>query len=390
MTIMITDTIYAHLRDIHQAKISPLISEATEIKPEDTISDVIHKLSKNNSYDAFYYNGKSVLSTNIRALLTAKNIDQMKIESYLYSLPHLNPNDTIQKASNIIAHYRIREVPVIDKKQIIGVVSAKRILQLLSKKDNRWIKANLIYTHSPITISSNESLSTARKEMFNKRIDHLPVIRNNKINQVLTSFHVLSSIIPNERIGKKSIGAKTVHNLESPIGNIGSTRVPQCTPNDDLNKILDQMLKTDTTCCLVTLWDNLQGIITYRDILSLLATKLESEIPLYLVGMPEDQKNSELISAKFQNTLKRLSKTYNEIQEAKIVIRQHRMTGKKAGKYEVIVMIATSHHIPYIYKSSGFDLSQVIDELSQKLLRNLSKRNKQRSKPSIRKTSSLF
>ena len=326
---MITDTIYTHLNNVHQTKVLSLISKATEIKPDDTVSDVINKLSKNNSYDAFYFNGKSVLSTNIRSLLTAKNIDQMKIEPYLYSLPHILPTDTVQRASNIITHYRIREVQVVDKKQIIGVVTAKRIIKLLSEKDNRLIKANLIYTHSPITISSNESLSTARREMFNKRIDHLPVIHHNNVNQVLTSFHVLASIVPNERLGKKSIGGKMIHNLESPIGNIGSTRIPQCSTNDDLNKILDQMLRSDTSCCLVNLWDKLHGIITYRDILSLFATRLESEIPLYLVGMPEDQKNVDIITSKFQNTLKRLSKTYHEIQEAKIVIRQHRMSGKK-------------------------------------------------------------
>lgn len=387
---MITDTIYSHLRDVHQTKVSSLSSKAVEITPEETISDVINKLSKNNAYDAFYFNGKTLLSTNIRTLLTAKNISQMKIEPYLYSLPFVTPNDTVQKASNIIAHYRIREVPIVDKKQLIGVVTAKQILKLLSQKDNRWIKANLIYTPSPITISSKEPLSTARKEMFNKKIDHLPVISNNKVTQVLTSFHILSSIVPNERIGKQSIGAKKIHNLESPIGNIGSTRIPQCTPNDDLNKVLQQMLKSDTSCCLVNLWDNLQGIITYRDILSLLAAKMESEIPFYLVGMPEDQKNSDLIISKFKNTLTRLTKVYDEIQEAKVSIKQHRAGGKKAGKFEVTVTITTPHHAPYIYKSVGFDLSQIIEELSQKLLRNLSKRNKQRSKPSIRKTSSLL
>lgn len=387
---MIADTIYSHLRSIHQTKVSSLISRATEIKLEDTVSDVVNKLSQNNSYDAFYFNGKSVLSTNIRALLTAKNISQMKIEPYLYPLPYLTINDTIQTASNIITHYRIREAPVIDKKQIIGVVTAKQIIKLLSEKDNRWIKANLIYTHLPITISSNESLSTARREMINRKIDHLPVIRNNKVNQVLTSFHVLASIVPNERIGKRSIGTKKIHSLESPIGNIGSTRISQCTPNDDLNTVLDQMLRSDTSCCLVSLWDNLQGIITYRDILSLLAAKLDSEIPLYIVGMPEDQENVDLISSKFQNTLKRLSKTYNEIQEAKIVIKQQRTGNKKSGKYEVSVTITTPHHSPYMYKSVGFDLSNVIEEISQKLLRNLSKRNKQRSKASIRKTNFLI
>ena len=145
------------------------------------------------------------------------------------------------------------------------------------------------------------------------------------------------------------------------------------------------MLKTDTTCCLVNLWDNLQGIITTRDILSLLALKIESEIPLFIVGLPEDQSDVDLIVSKFTDTLKRLQKVYTEIQEAKVTIKQQRTGGKKAGKYEVSIRVITPHHSPYIYTEVGFDLSQTLEALSQKLLRNLSKRSKRRNKQSIRK-----
>ena len=111
----------------------------------------------------------------------------------------------------------------------------------------------------------------------------------------------------------------------------------------------------------------------------------ESEIPFYLVGMPENQKNVDLITSKFIKTLKRIQKVYSEIQEAKVSIKQQRSGGKKSGKYEVSIMITTPHHSPYIYKEVGYDLSKAIENLGQRLLRNLSKRAKRRSKTSIRK-----
>ena len=383
---MITDTIYEHLQDIQSVKIKHLISKATLIEPSDKLSTVIGKILKDNVYDVFYLDGKSVLSTNVRALLNAKNIIKMNVEPFLYPIPHLTVNDSLQKAANIIAHYRIREVPIVEKNEIIGVIAAKSILKLLSTKDNRWIKANLIYTQNPIIISSGESLSNARRTMTAKRLDHLPVMNKGKIQQVLTSTHVLELIIPRESQGRKSRGITTLHKLESRIGNIGSTRIPQCTTNDDLNKIANLMLKADTSCCLVNLWGNLQGIITFRDILGLLATKIDdAPIPLYIVGLPEDQKNVNLIGKKFENTLKRLQKVYSEIHEARVSVKQQRTGGKKEGKYEVSIMITTSHHAPIIQSSIGFDLSHVLEELSQKLLRTLSKRAKTRSKTSIRK-----
>ena len=382
---MITDTIHAHMKDIQSTKIKSLISKATTIEPTDTLSHVISKITKNNSYDVFYLKDKSVLSTNIRALLSAKNIDKMKVEPFLYPIRHVTQNDSIQKVANIITHYRVREVPVVDKNQIIGVVTAKQIIKLLSSKDNKWIKANLIYTQNPITIPSDESISNARRIMTTKRIDHLPVLNQGKIKQVLTSYHVLQSIMPSEKQGSKSMITRTEHALELKIGNTGSTRIPQCSPNDDLNKVINSMLKTDTTCCLVNLWDTLQGIITFRDILGLLASKLETQIPLYIVGMPEDQQNVTLINSKFEKTLKKLQKVYSEIHEARVSIKQLRTGNKKEGKYEVSIMIITPHHTPLVYSSIGFDLSEVLEDLSEKLLKTLSKRAKNRSKDSIRK-----
>jgi len=382
---MISDTIHAHFGDIQSTKIKHLISKATTIEPTDTLSHVIGKITKNNAYDVFYLDNKKVLSANVRTLLNAKNITTMKIESFLYPIPHVSLNDSIQKVANIITHYRIREVSVVDKNKIIGVVTAKNIIKLLLSKDNRWIKANLIYTQNPITITADESLSTARRIMITKRIDHLPVMSQGKIKQVLTSNHILESIIPTERQGKESMIRKTEHALEYKIGNTGSTRIPQCSPNDDLNKIINSMIKTNTTCCLVSLWGALQGIITYKDILNLLASKLETPIPLYIIGMPDEQQYANLISSKFGKTLKRLQQVYSNIHEARVAIKQQRTGNKKEGKYEVSIMIITSHHTPLIFVSVGFDLSEVLEDLSEKLLKTLTKRAKNRSKESIRK-----
>ncbi len=382
---MITDTIYEHLKDIQSTKIKNIISKPTIIEPTETLSSVINKITRNKAYDVFCINGKTTLSTNILSLLNAKNITSMKVEHFLSPVPYVSTNDSIQKVSHIMTHYRTREVAVVSKNKIIGVVTAKQILKLLSTKDNKWIKASLIYTQNPITVSSEQPLSSAKRIMTSKKIDHLPVINKDKIKQVLTSSHLIEAIIPRESLGRFSRGANRVHKLESRIGNIGSTRIPQCSPNDDLNKILKLMLRTNTTCCLVNLWDNLQGIITFRDILGLLASKIEAQIPLFIVGMPENQQDANLISSKFEKTLKRLQQTYSEIHEARVSIKKQRSGRKKEGKFDVTIMISTSHHAPLIYKSVGFDLSEVLEDLSQKLLRNLSKRAKQRSKTSIRK-----
>jgi predicted transcriptional regulator len=376
-----------HFKEISDSKIEPHITPAVEIDPSFSVSKVINEITKKDVYDVFCIDDNVALTTNIRSLLAAKDIEDMKISPFLNTIPHLTKSDSIQMAANLISYNRIRSIPIVENKKIIGCVTAKSILGLLSKKDNKWIKANLIHTSNPITIKSNESLGTARKLMISKKIDHLPVIDKNKIKNVLTSFHVLQCIIPQEKQGRRSRGISKIGKLEGKIGNIGSSRVQQCQPDDNLNTIIKKMIETNTTCCLVSLWDNLHGIITYRDILSLLAAKIESEIPLYVVGLPEEQKNVNLITSKFSETLKRIRNVYSEIQEAKILIKKQRSgsKNKREGKFDVSVMVTTPHYSPFIFKESGWDLGQIFESLSQKMRRKLSKRAKRRFKSSIRK-----
>ena len=265
------DKIYVHLKDIQTAKVKPLISKAITVEPSDILSSVIGKILKNNSFDVFHFNGKSVLSTNTRILLDAKNISKMDVESFLYPIPHIGSDDVIRKAAKIMTDYRTREVPVVEKDKIIGVVNVKKILELLSTKGNKSIKAKMIYTQKPTTISSEKPLSNAKKIMTSKRLDHLPVLNNGKIKQVLTPAHIIEYIVPQERQGNRSVGIQTAHKLEFEIGSIGSTRIPQCVPDDDLDKILGSMLKTDTSCCLVKSGETLEGIITFGDILGLVS-----------------------------------------------------------------------------------------------------------------------
>lgn len=108
----------------------------------------------------------------------------------------------------------------------------------------------------------------------------------------------------------------------------------------------------------------------------------DDKITFYIVGMPE-KAYSKLIISKFKDVIYRLEKAYSEIEEARLTIKQTR-TGGKNQNYQVSAVIITPNK-RHVYTQSGWDLSNVCEQLGQRLLRTLSKRRKNRSKPSIRK-----
>ena len=379
---MSLNVIHEHMRDITKRKIAPLIKKPVLISPLMDASQVISKLSNSDVFDAYYHEKNSSWNLNIRDLLQSNNIAHMKVGSLAHPIPSLSEDDLIENAISIITHYRTRSAPVVKNNEIIGVVDSQSILKLIAELDNRWIQANNIFTQNPIAIDRNTPISTARRIMVNKRIDHIPVINKNNVVQVLTSYHVLQAILPRERVGKRDIGSKKIRSLEPAVGNLGTNRLTECSPLEDLSSVLSSMLHANTSFCLVTIRGNLQGIITYRDILNLLARKQKSNVPFFITGLPKED-NTPIITEKFNKVLDRISKVYPDILEARVNVKKIHGSGSRYN-YEVTTMVSTPIKT-YNYTRSGFDLSKIFDEISQMLLRNLSKRAKKRYKMSIRK-----
>ena len=380
---MSLDVIHEHMNQIMRTKVGTIITKPILIEPTANVSQVINALSEADVFDAFCRQKGSTLNVNIRDLLQSKDITHMNIGAFLHPIQSLSENDTIENAVNIITHNRTRAAPVMKDDEVIGVVEAKNILKLISELDNKWIKANQIFTPNPITINKQTPLSSARRTMVSKRIDHLPVIHNDKVSQVLTSYHLLQTILPTERVGKRDIGSKKIRSLASSVGNLGTNRMANCSPLDNLNQVVDSMLHANTTFCLVFLRTGLQGIITYRDILNLLVTReKKSVVPLFIVGIPKEE-NAGIIMTKFTKTIDKLSKVYPDIQEARVYIKKvHSSKGRQ--NYEVSTIILTPTE-KYVFGRNGFDLSKAFDEISNRILRKLSKRTTKRYRFSIRK-----
>ncbi|MEO9278085.1 MAG: CBS domain-containing protein [Nitrososphaera sp.] len=375
---------YDRLSDIRNKKISAMIKDTPIVEPYFSISKTVGQMLKLDVYDIYSKSGRVVLTTNARELLGARDIINMRVSSFLHSMRHLTKSSTLGDAATIMSHYRTRSAPVMEDGEIIGAVYAKDIISLLNKQNLNGITASSIQTPEPITINSGESLASAKRTMMTKRIDHLPVIRSNKITHVLTSMHLLSTFKPSERIGSDLRGLNISKRLESPIGNLGSTRVPNCATNSPVSLVIESMLKSDTTCCLLTLWDEVHGIITYKDLVNLLENKIKSDVPLYIVGLPDDVAEAGIVKTKLDRIIHDLRKVYPEVEEAKASVKTiHNPKGNRPH-YEVTIRVITPYR-SYSYTELGWELSKVFNILGNKITRNLARRAKSRWKTSIRK-----
>jgi len=110
----------------------------------------------------------------------------------------------------------------------------------------------------------------------------------------------------------------------------------------------------------------------------------DENIPLFVVGLPKDEPNVQLVNKKFSDVLKRIQKGISKIHEARITVKTLNFKGKRRT-YEVSVLIKTRRK-RFAYKDTGWDLSNICESIGQKLLRELTQnRAVKRQKQSIRK-----
>jgi len=151
-----------------------------------------------------------------------------------------------------------------------------------------------------------------------------------------------------------------------------------CPTDATADGALQLLLTNAKTCVLVTQWEELQGIATQRDFMTLLAeAEPEPEVPVFIVGLPDDPFESEATKAKFKRIIRQLNKVFPNILEARSVIKTKQKMGTQRGRYEVRVQIRTPTE-SFSYSDEGWELPLVYDLITDRLKRLMTKKTKPR------------
>jgi acetoin utilization protein AcuB len=95
----------------------------------------------------------------------------------------LTPNETIGQADELMNTNKIRQLPVVQGKDLIGIVTDRDIRSFLSgslgveaREEALNTKVREIMTTEPISVSSDDDLQEAIELMIDQRIGGIPVV----------------------------------------------------------------------------------------------------------------------------------------------------------------------------------------------------------------------
>lgn len=369
---------YGHLNVIRSVPVRDLMDPPIMISKDVALSKIISILNETNSYDVFIELSGKIGALTIRDIIGIKDIITTRPSLVGKIIPELNRESVISEAARIMSHYRMRTLPIVHNGKIEGQVSAKRIVELISKhlvESKLRIVASNIMTSDPITIDCHKTVSAARSIMKRRRIDHLPVVDNGRLVGIITSSDIMKVMLPSERISKKSVGIDNAEDRFSiEVSGLANADVITANVDESLQVVCDRMINAGSTYCIIRVWDEIQGIITFRDIVALLGEKMEEDIPMFIVGLPDEPFDAELAKSKFTNITRFLRKIHPDIEEARCHIKLRSVQGARK-RYEIDVHILSTHG-NISYTNIGWDLAKLFDEMTDALKKKVSHKHK--------------
>jgi CBS domain-containing protein len=345
-----------------------LMTPVSVMGPLESTSKVVGRMRESNAYEAFIEEPDRTAMVTIRDILKATNISTTKLYTLMYYIPRLNRFNTVGDAAALMFEHRIRSLPIYQASKLMGQITSKSIVKKLLDTEQSF-KASEIMTPKPICIEAEDRVSKAREIMIRRMIDQIPILRNAKLYSVVTSEAIVSAILP--PVDRTIKGDWRRGRFDVPVEDFASPEVAENKIIDSLQSLLANMEKASTNYSVIEDYGEVQGIVTYRDILRILLKPREPEqLPnMYIVGLPEDPFEAEAAREKFQRVVQLLRRSFPDMTEARAIIKAGQ-TKAARKKYRVQIFITSPywHHSYSVFRYELPDAFDYVEDWATKLL----------------------
>lgn len=378
-----TPRLYDALHPFRTKPIEGMVEPPATAEAGSPVSKILGILLEKNVYDVFIPLADKIASVNIRDILSVRDIVSAKPSILGKVIPSLSPDSNIGYASRIMSLYRLRALPVVQKGELVGQITAKAIVKSMYGIGLEGVAASSIMTPSPTVLRPDDKATTAKGIMVRHRIDHIPLLDRGRLAGIVTSVHIAGVMLPSEKIGRKTLGAAyPAKRLDFPVIGIADKDVVTSKAEDSVRSVIGSIVDADSTYSIVRVAEEVQGIVTYRDIVALLGEKIEEEIPAFIIGLPDDPFDAELAKSKFSGLLKFLRKIAPEIEEARCKVKLRDIEGERR-RYEVDVSVITPYR-RHTYAATAWDLAKLFDGMSDSFKKQFGHRRMRKQRESVR------
>jgi len=130
-----------------------------------------------------------------------KTAQQIIQEKEIKELISIEPNRPVIDALIIMAEYKIGALIVIQKKKMVGIISERDYASkiVLMGKSSKDTLISEIMTKDVLTLNASDTCEKGLQVMTEKRIRHLPIIKDNTVVGVLSLGDLVKEMIEHQK-----------------------------------------------------------------------------------------------------------------------------------------------------------------------------------------------
>ncbi|MGD8707442.1 MAG: CBS domain-containing protein [Nitrosopumilaceae archaeon] len=376
----------SNLEKIKNSKIGSLIEKTEIFDFSDTIPRIISRLKEDRS-EIFALKNNTCYFINNRLVLDKKKINpSMKINSECQVVPILKKTDTISKAMDIFSDYKVNAIPVVNNKKIIGEVRILSILKKLSDQPLLAVKQTEELMLEKIKSPNNKSLSFVRNKLKQNNLDALPIEKDGKVDQIITSHDLIKILNPPQKVGKLGTkGKDKIRSLEPQVGNLGDQEFPKSYSKFSIKDTAQSMIENQKPYCIISSQSGKENLLTAHSILEFCNKSSKRNIPIKVIGKRKNEL-MEKISSKLESVLEKFSKVQDDVIEVRVSLEEEKTTGKEILYIINFLLITQKNQTSFSTKA--WSLNKGISEIRKKISSHISSKRK-KDNNSIRKKSKM-
>jgi len=191
-----------------------------------------------------------------------------KVRALMRPAPKVDPTVSLGKAAKVMIESGIRQIPVFEKKKLIGFVTDEDIIHGAVNQEWGNTKIETIMSKAPYSIDGNRSIGAVLSIFRERGISHLPVTEEGKLVGMVSISDVIEQIYqPRKKQTVGDIKGEKVPILNLPAKGIMAKPVITVQPDTTLREAEKTMHDQNISCLPIVTGEKLTGIVTKLDFL---------------------------------------------------------------------------------------------------------------------------
>jgi len=344
--------------------------------PDETLGDVLGKMKSHDIHELPVIDRKKLVGVvTMRELMRRRNLPPAtKVSTVLEVPPEVTPETPLPEAAEKMISAGFRAIPVVKGKALVGIISRSDIVRaLVETRALEGVVVRDFMTPNPQCVAEDDTVEHAVQIMRSLAERSVPVVDKHRHLKGVVGLKDVVDLFARPKV-REQYGDRAGREEKAAIEVQSVMRYPPLTvgPDSDVHRAAELMAKNHVSSIIVTENDEPVGIITSQDLMQFLAGLREREQLFVEIGGLEDEPKDtyDEIYDVIQKEIRRIAPL---VQPRTLTI--HFQKYKPEGdrwKYSLRARFTTAHRIYYAHEFD-WDLRVTLTKLLDTLYKRIVK-----------------